>query len=154
MKKRVKISKVYIGSDHAGYDLKEEIKKFLEERKINYEDLSKEYDGRDDYPDHAFRVAEQVVRDKDSRGILICGTGTGMTIAANKVKGIRAVAAYDAYSARMSREHNDTNVLGLRGWDFSLKKIKEIVDIWLKTEFSEEERHDRRIRKIHLYESK
>ncbi len=144
---------VYLGADHAGFDVKEEIKKFLDKKRIKYEDLSKEYDGRDDYPDHAFRVAGEVAKHKGSMGILICGTGTGMTIAANKVKGIRAVAAYDAYTAEMSRRHNDSNILGLRGREFPIKKIKEIVEIWLTTEFSGEERHDRRIRKIHLYEN-
>jgi len=146
--------KVYLGSDHAGFEVKEKLKKFLDSKKINYEDLGAlSYEKKDDYPNFAFKVGEKVVKDK-ARGILICGSGAGMTIAANKVRGVRAVAAYDEYSARMSREHNDTNVLGLRGRNFSFEKIKKIVSVWLNTNYSGVKRHTRRIRKISSYEKK
>lgn len=146
--------KVIIASDHAGFKLKERIKKYLEREKIEYSDLGTDSLNPVDYPDFAIKVAEEVVKDKNSRGILICGTGTGMTIAANKVKGIRAVAAYDAYSAKMSRVDNDTNVLGLRGRFFPFEKIKKIINVWLNTPFSGESRHRKRIRIIADYERK
>ena len=107
--------RVILASDHAGLRLKEKIKKYLARKKIEYEDMGTNSFKSVDYPDYAFKVAEKVAKNNHTRGILVCGTGTGMTIAANKVKGIRAVAAYDAYSAKMSRIDNDTNVLGLRG---------------------------------------
>jgi ribose 5-phosphate isomerase B len=147
--------KIFIGSDHAGFALKEKIKEYLSNRSIKYEDLgAKKYKKSDDYPDYAFKVAEKVAKSKDKnvRGILICGTGTGMTIAANKIPGIRAAAAYDNYSAKMSRLHNNANILGLRGRAFPFGKIKKIIDVWLNTEFSSEERHKRRLRKIEKYE--
>lgn len=145
---------VLIASDHAGFRLKEKIKKYLERNKIQYKDMGTDSLDSVDYPDYALKVAEEVAKDRNKRGILICGTGTGMTIAANKVKGIRAAAAYDPYSAKMSRVDNDTNVLGLRGRFFPLKKIKKIINIWLNTPFSGEERHKRRLRKIGDYERK
>ena len=146
--------RVILASDHAGLRLKEKIKKYLARKKIEYEDLGTESFKSVDYPDYAIKVAEKVAKNKNTRGILVCGTGTGMTIAANKVKGIRAVAAYDAYSAKMSRIDNDTNVLGLRGRFFPLEKIKKIITVWLDTPFSGEKRHKRRIKKIGDYERK
>lgn len=146
--------KVIIASDHAGFKLKERIKKYLEREKIEYSDLGADSLNPVDYPDFAIKATGEVVKDKNSRGILVCGTGTGMTIAANKVKGIRAVAAYDAYSAKMSRVDNDTNVLGLRGRFFSFGKIKKIINIWLQTPFSGESRHENRLKKITDYERK
>jgi len=148
------IKKVYIGSDHAGFGLKEKLIKYFEKTKVPYEDLGTHSLESTDYPDYAIAVARKVVKEKDARGILICGTGTGMAIAANKVKGIRAVVACDTYSAKMSRLHNDANVLGLRGRFFPFEKIKKIVSVWLKTQFSGEERHQRRINKISRFEKK
>jgi ribose 5-phosphate isomerase B len=146
--------RVVIASDHAGLRLKEKVKKYLKRKKIEYEDLGTESFTSVDYPDYALKVAEKVAKNKNTRGILVCGTGTGMTIAANKVKGIRAVAAYDVYSAKMSRKDNDTNVLGLRGRFFPLEKMKKIITVWLDTPFSGEKRHKRRIKKIRDYEMK
>ncbi len=146
--------RVILASDHAGLRLKEKVKKYLARKKIEYEDLGTKSFKSVDYPDYALKVAEKVAKNKNTRGILVCGTGTGMTIAANKVKGIRAVAAYDAYSAKMSRIDNDTNVLGLRGQFFPLEKIKKIITVWLDTPFSGERRHKRRIKKIGDYERK
>jgi len=146
--------RVILASDHAGLRLKEKVKKYLARKKIEYEDLGTKSFKSVDYPDYALKVAEKVAKNKNTRGILVCGTGTGMTIAANKVKGIRAVAAYDAYSAKMSRMDNDTNVLGLRGRFFPFEKIKKIITVWLDTPFSGEKRHKRRIKKIGDYERK
>lgn len=146
--------RVIIASDHAGLRLKEKVKRYLKRKRIEYEDLGTESFTSVDYPDYALKVAKKVVKNKNTRGILICGTGTGMTIAANKVKGIRAVAAYDAYSAKMSRIDNDTNVLGLRGRFFPFEKIRKIITVWLDTPFSGEKRHKRRIKKIADYERK
>lgn len=144
--------KLYLGSDHAGFEVKEKLKKFLDSNKIAYEDLgAKKYDKKDDYPDFAFKVGEKVASDKNSKGILVCGSGAGMVIAANKIRGVRAVEGYDSYSARMSRIDNDANVLGLRARNFSFDKIKKIVSVWINTDFSWEKRHTRRIRKISSY---
>ena len=130
------------------------LKEFLDENRVEYDDLgpSKYKDG-DDYPDYAFKVAKAVAKHKKSGGILFCGTGAGMAIAANKVKGIRAAEAFDLYTAKMIREHNDANVLTLAARDINIANMKKIIAIWLKTPFSGEERHDKRIRKIMRYEN-
>jgi len=146
--------KVIIGSDHAGYRRKEDLKKFLSRKNIRLEDVGTHSSEPVDYPDIAEKVAKKVSRDKTSKGILVCGSGTGMTIAANKVKGIRAVAAYDNYTAKMSRVDNNANVLGLRGRGFPLDKTKRIVSTWLKTAFSKKKRHAQRIDKIAKLERK
>lgn len=143
---------VFLGSDHAGFATKERLKKFLDEKGIEYTDLGAyKLNPKDDYPDIAFKLAEKVAKTK-SRGILLCGTGAGMIIAANKVKGIRAVEAYDSFTARLSREHNDANILSLSGWHIPFNKIKQIANVWLSTEYSKDERHQRRLRKIANYE--
>lgn len=140
---------IYLGADHAGYDVKEKLKGWLDKQRIPYEDLGpKVVDPNDDYPGYARAVALRVQKERDSKGILVCGTGVGMCIAANKFKGIRAVVANDKYTAELSRVHNDTNVLCLRGRDFPLRRTLGIVSIWLATPFSNEERHRRRLRSI------
>jgi len=140
--------KIILGADHAGFQTKEKLKKWFDKQKIEYEDLgAKKLDKKDDYPDYAKKVSKRVAKDKDSKGILICGSGFGMAIAANKVKGIRAVPAYDHYTAIMSRKDNNTNVLCLRGRRFSFKKNQKIVSAWLKTSFLGG-RHLRRVKKI------
>lgn len=144
--------KVILASDHAGFKLKEKIKAYLKRRKIEFEDLGTDSRKSVDYPDFAIRAAKKVAGNKNYKGIFICGTGTGMVIAANKVRGIRAVAAYDTYSAKMSRVDNDTNVLGLRGRFFPFEKIKKIISVWLKTPFSNKPRHKKRLKKIARYE--
>ena len=113
-----------------------------------YEDVGTFSKKSVDYPDFAKKAADKVTASSNNKGILICGSGTGMEIAANKIKGIRAVAAYDVYSARMSRHDNDTNVLCLRGRQFPFEKTKRIIDVWLKSPFSRLARHKRRISKI------
>ncbi len=152
MKKSVHITRVYLGADHAGFKFKEKIKDLLKKKGLEVQDLSPKLIEGDDYPTHAFAVAERVAKHRGSRGILVCGTGTGMIIAANKVKGIRAAEAYDEYSAKMARNDNDTNILGLRARKFPFNKLKKVIEVWLNTPFSREKRHDRRIRKIIIYE--
>jgi ribose 5-phosphate isomerase B len=145
--------KIYIGADHAGFSYKDKIKKELN-KKYNVQDLSPKFKEGDDFPDVAFKVAEKVSKNKNSKGVLICGSGAGMVIAANKVKGIRAVEIYDKYSAKMSREHNDANIATFGERDISFEKMKSLLNIWLKTKVSNEERHHRRIREIVHYENK
>lgn len=149
MKKRI----IYIGADHSGFALKEKLKKHFSKLGIDYEDVGGDGKDGDDYPDFAFAVARKVARDSgESRGILICGTGTGMVIAANKVKGIRAAVGYDNYSVQKGREHNDVNVLCLRGRQFGDTKNLRLVKIWLGEKFSGAKRHRRRLRKILSFE--
>ncbi len=148
--------KVYIGADHAGVKLKEKIKIFLHSKKIAFEDFgSFDEKSRDDYPDFAVKVGEKVSKYRgESFGILICGTGTGMAIVANKVKGIRAATGYDFYSVRKGREDNYVNVLCLRAREMSDMKNIEFVKLFLKTKFGKKDRHIRRIHKIARYEGK
>lgn len=142
---------VYLGADHAGFSFKEKLKNYFDKVKISYQDLGGNGNKEDDYPDFAFLVAKKVGRDKNSRGILICGTGTGMVIAANKVKGIRASVGYDAYSAKMGRHDNNVNVLCLRGRSFSDRENLRLVKIWLRTGYEGGERHVRRLSKIEKF---
>lgn len=152
MKKSLKI---YLGADHAGFELKEKLKKYFDKAGINYEDIGGKGEKNDDYPDFAFKVARKVAGNGNNlRGILICGTGTGMVVAANKIKGIRAAVGYDSYSVKMGRQHNNINILCLRGRKFSDKKNLRFIRIWLNESFSGKERHRRRIRKISKIEKK
>ncbi|MAE13059.1 ribose 5-phosphate isomerase B [Candidatus Woesearchaeota archaeon] len=140
---------VYIGSDHGGYTHKQKIIAHL--KKKGHAIIDKGVSSSEkssDYPDQASLVAKEVAEKKTAKGILICGTGIGMTIAANKVKGIRAAMAYDTYSAKMSRQHNNANILTLKGRKMPLKNNLKIVDAWLKEPFSDGLRHKRRIKKI------
>jgi len=150
--------KIYIGTDHAGFELKEELKMFLESLGCEVEDKGAyEFNEDDDYPDFIFpvvkAVAEDIDRELDSRGIVIGGSGQGEAIVANKVKGIRAAVVYDDYSAKMSREHNDANIISLGNRTLSIDKAKDLVRLWLETPFSNEERHKRRIEKIKAIEN-
>jgi len=140
--------RVAIGSDHAGFKAKEIIKGYLKRKKIEFKDFGTTSEESVDYPDFGYAVARAVAQGEFDRGILICGSGVGMTIVANKVNGIRAVLAHDSYTAKQSRQHGDCNVLCLAGKKLTKAKLNKIVDVWLKTEFSGEERHLRRIRKI------
>ncbi len=144
--------KIFIGSDHAGFETKEKIKKYLERRGIGYEDFTPVKKKGDDYPLYAFKVAKKVAATKEGRGILVCGSGTGMEIAANKVKGIRAVAPYDTYTARMSRTDNDANIVTFRERGFPSSKVIRLLKVWLDTKFSGAVRHKRRIKEISKYE--
>jgi ribose 5-phosphate isomerase B len=146
--------KIFLGSDHAGYKLKEQLKEFLDSKKIAYEDCGCYTEEPTDYPDYAFIVGRHVVEHAGSLGILACGTGAGMSIAANKVPGVRAVEAYDSYSAKMSKKDNNANVLCLRSRENTFAKVKNVVNEWLKTEFSGDVRHRKRIQKINAYETR
>jgi len=141
------MKKIFIGSDHGGFKLKEKIKEYLKELNHEYEDLGTNNTQSSDYPDFAYKVAKKVA-ETNSRGILICGTGIGMSISANKVKGIRAALAYDETTARMSREHNNSNILCLGERTTKEALAKKIVKVWLNTKFSKEERHHKRVSKI------
>jgi len=139
---------IYIGADHAGFNLKEELKKYLEELGYQYEDLgNKKLDPQDDYPDFALEVAQKIA-ETGEKGIIVCGTGVGSCMAANKVKGVRAALCWDDFTALQSREHTDANVLCLGGKVVDLETAKKIVRIWLEAEFSGKERHARRLEKI------
>ena len=140
---------IFIGADHGGFLLKTKLFMWLRENGYLVDDCgANELNESDDYPDFAFGVAEGVYREKGSRGILICGTGSGMCIAANKVKGVRASIPTSIKEARLTREHNDANILCLSGWDVGFHKATKVVEKFLITQFSGEERHVRRLEKI------
>ena len=139
--------KIFIASDHAGFELKEIIKKYLSKKKLIYQDLGPENDKSVDYPIYAHNVAKKVKVDKNNIGILICGSGTGMNIAANKHKNIRAAQCFNLKSTKLSRLHNDANIITLGARLISKKKALNFVGIFLKTKF-EGGRHLKRVRKI------
>jgi len=140
---------LYIAADHAGYPLKEELKKFLAKESYEVVDLgADQLNLLDDYPDYANKLSEKVLATDESGGILICGTGQGMCIAANRYEGIRAAFIYDEFTARTAAEHLDANVVCLGARVTDEETAKKIVKIWLDTEFSDDERHKRRIEKI------
>ena len=135
---------IAIGADHGGYLLKEEIKKYLDERGIAYRDFGTFSEDSVDYPAVAAQVAHAVAGGEYERGLLFCGTGIGISVAANKVKGIRAAVCSDAFSAEYCRRHNDANILCLGGRVVSPEKGRELVGIYLDTPF-EGGRHSRRV---------
>lgn len=140
---------LFIGADHAGFRLKEFIKKYLVKNKISFADVGALKENKDDdYPDFALKLSKLAAKNKGNKGILVCGTGIGMCIAANKVKGIRAAAVYDEYTAKFSRLHNDANVICLRGKEMDFERSLKLLKIWLNTKFSGEKRHMKRINKI------
>lgn len=146
--------KIYLGADHAGFDLKEKIKEHLTDREgIEVFDVgAKQKNEDDDYPGYAFAVAEKVARDKDSGGVMVCGSGEGMAIAANKVKGIRASVVWDVRAARETKNDNDANVISLPARYIDWELALEIVDAWLRTKPFDHERHQRRVEQIRAYE--
>ena len=141
------MKKIFISSDHAGFKLKEDIKSFLKKRKYSFIDLGPDNDNRVDYPDYAHSVAKKVKINKNYRGILICGSGMGMNIAANRHKNIRAAQCYNVKSTKLSRLHNDANIITLGSRLLSKKNALNCVSIFLKTKF-EGGRHLKRIKKI------
>lgn len=145
--------RILIGCDHAGFRLKEDLKAYIASLGHEVEDYGVHEDTPFDYPDIAFRVAEDVARGKGDRGILICGTGVGMSIAANKVRGIRAALCHDVFSARASREHNNANILTMGERVIGVGLAREIVKVWLESEF-QGDRHARRVAKISAYEER
>ena len=144
--------KVAIASDHRGYHLKEKVISLLTARGHEVIDEGPASDAAVDYPDFAALVAKKVSSGEVERGILICGTGIGMAISANKFPGVRAAACADEVTAELSRRHNDLNVLCLSGDLLSSRSIERVVDIWMKTDF-EGGRHQRRVEKIRQLES-
>lgn len=139
---------LYIGCDHAGYELKEQIKKYLTEKGRKFLDLGAFSNDSVDYPDIAREVCEKVVDEPGSLGFLICGTGVGMMMTANRRKGIRAAYCFNEYMARMAREHNDANVLCVGSRVMGFELVKSVLDTFLNTPFSDDPRHSRRIAKI------
>ena len=139
---------IAIGSDHGGYDLKELVKKHLEEKGYEVKDFGCFDKSSVDYPDFGLAAARAVASGECEKGIVVCTTGIGISIAANKVKGIRCALCSDVFSAKMTRLHNDANMLALGGGMIGPNVGLEITDTFLTTEFSGEEKHARRIRKI------
>ncbi len=139
--------KIGIGSDHGGFELKAQIKEHLGNKGIEVVDYGTYSLDSVDYPDYGKKVAESVVNEEVEKGIIICGTGIGISIAANKVKGVRCALCGDTYSARMSREHNNANMLALGARVLGLGLALEIVDTWLSSEF-QAGRHEIRVNKI------
>lgn len=140
--------KIYIGCDHGGLDLKNIIVKYLQEKGNEIVDVGTYTYDSCDYPVYAKKVAKAVANNECDKGIVICSTGIGVSIVANKVKGVRCALVTDVTTARLTREHNDTNVLALGQKNVSYDRAKEIVDIWLETPFSNGERHVRRVNMI------
>ena len=147
----IKLSSIFktvcIASDHAGYNLKEDIKNYLVDKKLSVFDMGP-YDSQSvDYPDYAKKLAKRIKLKKSDAGILICGSGTGMAISANKIKSIRAALCYNLKSTRLSRQHNNANIIAL-GSRLTKKKLSlKLVEVFLKTKF-EGGRHLKRIKKI------
>jgi ribose 5-phosphate isomerase B len=146
--------KVAIGCDHAAIDFKQELIAVMKEQGYEVQDMGS-HDPKIsvDYPDVAFPLCEAVARGEYDRGVLVCGTGVGMSIAANKVRGIRCANCSETYSARMTREHNDSNVLTLGARTVGIELAKDVLKIWLETPYSQAERHARRVGKITAYEN-
>lgn len=145
--------KIAIASDHGGVNLKAEIIQVIEDLGMNYEDFGCDCNTSVDYPDYAQPVAEKVANGEFDRGILICGTGIGMSIAANKVPGIRCALVHDVFTAKATREHNDSNVLAMGERVIGPGLAGEIVKVWLSAEYAGG-RHQRRLDKITALEQK
>lgn len=139
---------IALGSDHGGFELKQEVIAYLEKQEIPYKDFGCYEKSSCDYPVYARKVANAIVDEECDRGILICGTGIGISIAANKVKGIRAALCHDVFSAQATRKHNDANILAMGARVVGEGLALKIVDTFLNTEFSNEERHIERIHQI------
>jgi ribose 5-phosphate isomerase B len=141
------LKKIFISSDHAGFKLKEEIKSHLSKKKLSFQDLGPFNDDRVDYPDYAHKVARKVKANKSNVGILVCGSGMGMNIAANRHKNIRAAQCFNLKSTKLSRLHNDANIITLGSRLLTKKLAINCVNSFLNTKF-EGGRHSKRIKKI------
>ena len=141
------MKKIFISSDHAGYKLKEAIKSYLSNKKLSFTDMGPYDDSRVDYPDFAHKVAKRVKLNKNNVGILVCGSGMGMNIAANKHKNIRAAQCFNFKSTKLSRLHNDANIITLGSRLLTKKNALSCVGVFLNTKF-EGGRHSKRIKKI------
>lgn len=146
--------KIAVGADHGGYRLKDDVLEAIKALGHTVEDVGCHCGDAVDYPDYALPVCELVASGKADRGILICGTGIGMSIAANKHAGIRCALVHDAFSAKATREHNDTNVLAMGERVIGPGVAADIVSIWLETAFSGAERHQQRIAKVSAIEKR
>lgn len=136
---------IALGCDHGGFDLKQEVIKYLEQHKIEYKDFGCDNKNSCDYPDFGHAAAKAVADGTCEKGIVICTTGIGISIAANKVKGVRCALCSEPLSAKMTRLHNDANMLAMGGAMIGTNMALEIVETFLNTEFSEEEKHKRRV---------
>lgn len=145
--------RIVVGSDHAGYDLKAELKRFIESLGHELIDVGTGSNEAVDYPDIARAVGEAIAGGRADRGVLVCGSGVGASIAANKVRGVRAAICHDAYSAHQGVEHDDMNVLTLGARIIGIELAKELVFHYLAANFSEEERHVRRVNKVKQIEN-
>ena len=141
------MKKIFISSDHAGFKLKEDIKIYLSMRNLEFKDLGPNNREKVDYPDYAHKVAKKVKTNKNNIGILVCGSGTGMNIAANKHKNVRAAQCFNIKSTRLSRLHNDANIITLGSRLLTKKNALNCVGVFLNTKF-EGGRHKRRVKKI------
>ena len=141
------MKKIFISSDHAGFRLKESIKIYLSKKKLFFQDLGPLNDNKVDYPDYAHKVAKKVKMSKNNVGILVCGSGTGMNIAANKHKNIRAAQCFNLKSTKLSRLHNDANIITLGSRLLTKKNALNFVGVFLNTKF-EGGRHSKRVKKI------
>ena len=141
------MKKIFISSDHAGYTLKESIKTFLNKKGYKYSDLGPSNDNRVDYPDFAHKVARKVKTNKNNVGILVCGSGMGMNITANRHKNIRAAQCFNLKSTKLSRLHNDANIITLGSRLLKKKVVMQLINVFLITKF-EGGRHKKRINKI------
>jgi len=141
------LKKIFISSDHAGFKLKEIIKNYLKRKKIKFQDLGPKDENRVDYPDYAHKVARKVKLNKSNVGILVCGSGTGMNIAANKHKNIRAAQCFNIKSTKLSRLHNDANIITLGSRLITKKNALKFISVFLDTKF-DGGRHLKRIKKI------
>ena len=139
---------IALASDHGGYALKQEIMTYLDQKGLEYRDYGCYDEKSCDYPDYGIPAAKAVASGECERGILVCGTGIGMSMAANKVPGVRAALCGDCFSAEMTREHNNANVLALGARVVGVGLALKITEIFLETPFSHDERHVRRIRKL------
>ncbi|RNL87648.1 ribose-5-phosphate isomerase [Halostreptopolyspora alba] len=145
--------RVYLGSDHAGFELKEHLAAHLKERGHEVVDVGPAvYDGADDYPPFVLRAARSVAADEEAMGVVIGGSGNGEQIAANKVVGVRAALAWSEETARLAREHNDANVLSIGGRMHPLEESTRFVDVFLTTPYGDDERHTRRLGMISRFE--
>jgi ribose 5-phosphate isomerase B len=141
------LKKIFISSDHAGFKLKEAIKVFLNKKKFKFIDLGPRNDNRVDYPDFAHKMAKKVKINKNHIGILVCGSGMGMNIAANRHKNIRAAQCFNLKSTKLSRLHNDANIITLGSRLLKKKNVMNLINVFLNTKF-EGGRHTKRIKKI------
>ena len=141
------MKKIFISSDHAGFRLKETIKDYLRVKKISFEDLGPKDDRRVDYPDYAHKVARKVKLNRKNMGILVCGSGTGMNIAANKHRNIRAAQCFNLKSTKLSRLHNDANIITLGSRLITKKNALKFLSVFLNTKF-DGGRHLKRVKKI------